>query len=124
MAANRVKGEATFEVGGRSYVLAFTVNAMCEVEYILNLSTDRILSALVRSPPLHIVRALLWGGLRQHHPDIDLPAAGDLIEEAGGAGVALEKIGAALIAAFPDVKGGEETARPRKGARAGTGPRS
>lgn len=124
MGANRQKGEAGFEVGGRTYVLAFNVNAMCEVEYVLNLSTDAILKALVRSPPLHIVRALLWGGLRQHHPDIDLIGAGDLIETAGGPGPALDKIGEALISAFPEEKAGDDTANPRKGAKAGTGRRS
>lgn len=122
--ANRAKGEAGFEVGGQTYVLAFNVNALCEVEYILNLATDDILKALVKSPPLHVVRALLWGGLRQHHADIDLIAAGALIEEAGGPGPALDKIGEALLSAFPDAKEGDDTDRPRKGARAGTGSRS
>ena len=121
MGVNRAKGEAGFDVEGQTYVLAFNVNAMCEVEYILDLSTDRILRALVASPPLHVVRALLWGGLRQHHPDIDLIGAGDLIERSGGPGPALDKIGQALISAFPEA---DETARPRKGAEAGTGLRS
>lgn len=124
MGANRQKGEAGFEVDGRTYVLAFNVNAMCEVEYVLNLSTDAILKALMRSPPLHIVRALLWGGLREHHPNIDLNGAGVLMEEAGGAGPTLEKVGEALMAAFPDPKGGDDTPNPRKGAKAGTGRRS
>ncbi len=119
---NRAKGEAGFEVGGQTYVLAFNVNAMCEVEYVLNLSTDQILRALASSPPLHVVRALLWGGLRQHHADVDLIGAGSLIEQMGGPGLALDGIGKALIAAFPEAK--DEPANPRKGAAAGTGRRS
>ena len=121
MGVNRAKGEAGFDVEGKTYVLAFNVNALCEVEYILDMPTDQILKALVVSPPLHVVRALLWGGLRQHHPDIDLIGAGDLIERAGGAGAALDKIGAALISAFPEA---DETENPQKGAPAGTGRRS
>lgn len=117
-----MKGEAAINVGGREYVLAFNINAMCEVEYILNLSTDQILRALTSSPPLHVVRALLWGGLRQHHPDVDLIGAGSLIEDLGGPGLALDGIGKALISAFPDAK--DEPANPRKGAAAGTGRRS
>ncbi len=121
MGANRAKGEAGFDVEGQTYVLVFNVNALCEVEYVLDMATDRILKALAVSPPLHVVRALLWGGLRQHHPDIDLIGAGDLIERAGGPGPALDKIGEALVSAFPEA---DETENPRKGARAGTGLRS
>lgn len=122
MGANPIKGEAGIRVAGRDYVLAFNINAMCEVEYILALSTDQILRSLSLSPPLHIVRALLWGGLRQHHPEVDLIAAGKLIEEMGGSGLALDGIGKALISAFPEAKG--DTENPRKGAKAGTGRRS
>ncbi len=122
MGANAHKGEASIKVGGRDYVLAFNINAMCEVEYILNLSTDQILLTLVGSPPLHVVRALLWGGLRQHHSDVDLIGAGNLIEEMGGPGLALDGIGRALVSAFPEAK--DEPANPQKGAAAGTGRRS
>jgi len=120
--ANAQKGEASIRVGQRDYTLAFNINAMCEVEYILNLSTDQILRALASSPPLNVVRALLWGGLRQHHADVDLIGAGNLIEEMGGPGLALDGIGKALVSAFPDAK--DEPANPRKGAAAGTGRRS
>lgn len=122
--ANRAKGEAGLEVEGKHYVLAFNVNAMCEIEYILDMSTDRILRALTVSPPLNVVRALLWGGLRHHHPDIDLIAAGSLIEAMGGAGPALDKIGEGLQSAFPDAPEGGDAPDPRKGAAAGTGRRS
>lgn len=122
--ANRAKGEAGLDVEGKHYVLVFHVNAMCEAEYILDMSTDRILRALTVDPRLHIIRALLWAGLRQHHPDIDLLGAGALIEEMGGAGAALLKIGEALESAFPDAPEGGDTEDPQKGAAAGTGRRS
>ena len=99
--ANRHRGQAALKVGDQTYALVFDINAMCEVEYLLDMPTDAILSRLMANPPLHVVRALLWGGLRRHHGDIALSAAGDLIEEAGGAGAALEAIGAAMQASFP-----------------------
>jgi len=122
--ANAQKGEASIDVAGRDYVLAFNINAMCEVEYVLNLSTDQILRALSKgeAAPMHVVRALLWGGLRHHHADVDLIGAGNLMEEMGGPGLALDGIGKALISAFPDAK--DEPANPQKGAAAGTGRRS
>ena len=123
--ANRHKGEASIRVRDRDYVLVFDVNAMCEVEYILDAPTDTILRTLATGrPPLHVVRALLWGGLRARHPDIDLHGAGGLIEDMGGAGAALEGVGQALMNAFPEAEEGAEPDRPRKGAAAGTGRRS
>ena len=122
--ANKAKGEAGVKIDGKDYVLVFDVNALCEVEYVLNLSTDQILRVLMKSPPLNVVRALLWGGLRRHHQDVDLIGAGALIEAMGGAGKALDKIGEALSSAFPDPEPGADTARPRKGAAAGIGRRS
>ena len=122
--ANRLRGEAPLKVGSRELVLVFDVNAMCEVEQLLDMPTERILLALVRSPPLNITRALLWGGLRRRHPECDLLAAGDLIEEMGGSAAALLAIGAALEASFPEPpKDGDEVG-PRKGASGGTGRRS
>jgi hypothetical protein len=120
--ANAQKGEASLTIEGRDYVLAFNVNALCEVEYILDKTTDQILRALALNPPLHVVRALLWGGLRRYHSDVDLIGAGDLIEKMGGPGPALEGIGKALVSAFPDAK--DEPENPPKGAAAGTGRRS
>lgn len=122
MGANAQKGEAAISVEGQDYVLAFNINAMCEVEYILDKTTDQILRALAFNPPLHVVRALLWGGLRRYHSDVDLIGAGDLIEKMGGPGLALDGIGKALVSAFPDAK--DEPENPRKGAAAGTGRRS
>ena len=122
--ANRHRGEAALRVEGKVYTLAFTINAMCDVEGLLGRSTDQILAALVDSPPLSVVRALLWGGLRQHHADIDLNGAGEIIEALGGAGEALAVIGEAMSAAFPEAEPSGGDARPRKGAAAGTGRRS
>lgn len=118
--ANRHRGQAALKVGDQVYTLVFDINAMCEIEYLLDLPTDAILERLMSSPPLHVVRALLWGGLRANHPQIDLRAAGDLIEGAGGAAQALDAIGAAMQASFPDAEAG--AAKTTKGKpKAGTG---
>ena len=122
--ANRAKGEGAITVDGKTYTLAFDVNAMCEVEFILDKPTDLILKSLIVSPPLHVVRALLWGGLLRHHAGIDLKQTGEIIESMGGAGPALESIGQALIAAFPDAPEGADEGPPPKGAAAGIGRRS
>jgi hypothetical protein len=120
--ANRYKGEVALEINGATYLLVFSTNAMCEVEGILGQSTDEVLAQLAVKPSVSLVRALLWGALRERHPDVDLAKAGDLVDAIGGQGQALLKIGEALVAAFPEAAG--ESPGPRKGAAAGTGRRS
>lgn len=129
--ANPNRGEVALEVAGagpdqpaRRYVLVFSINAMCEVEYVLGKSTDQILLDLAASPPFHVVRALLWGALRERHPEMNLKAVGELMEAIGGPGVALDKVGEGLIAAFPDAAAEGDKPRPRKGAAVGRGRRS
>ena len=122
--ANRHKGQADLTVGDKTYTLVFDINSLCEVEYILDKPTDAILRSLVRSPPVHVVRALMWGGLRTHHPEIDLLGAGQIIEKIGGAGPALDALGEAMKASFPEPEVADGKASPRKRAAAGTGRRS
>lgn len=121
---NRNKGEAGLKVGDKTFTLVFDINSLCEVEYILDQSTEAILRSLVRSPPFHVVRALLWGGLRTHHPEVDLQGAGRLMEQIGGVGPSLDAVGEAMKSSFPDAEVADGEASPRKGARAGTGRRS
>jgi hypothetical protein len=122
--ANRHAGEADIVAGGKTYTLVFDINSLCEVEYILDKSTDQILRSLVTVPPVHVVRALLWGGLRTHHPEMDLIAAGRIIEQIGGVGPALDMLGEAMKASFPEPEDAKGPKSPRKGAKVGTGPRS
>lgn len=122
--ANRHRGQAGIEVDGKVYLLVFDINSLCEVEYILDQSTEAILRSLVRSPPFHVVRALLWGGLRTHHPEVDLQGAGRIMEQIGGVGPSLDAVGEAMKSSFPDAEVADGEASPRKGARAGTGRRS
>jgi hypothetical protein len=112
--ANPRKGEVALPVGGRDFTLRLSVNALAEVEGLLDKGVNEIIQSLDRVTTL---RALLWAGLRQHHPDVSLFDAGDLIGEAG-ADIVGEKIGEALKAAFPEPKG---NTNPPQAAEDGTG---
>lgn len=81
------------------YTLKFSTNAICELEERLDKGLNTIIANMER---VATVRALLWAGLRAHHPDVTIATAGELIDLAGVAPVT-EAIGKALTAAFPKV---------------------
>jgi len=99
--ANRQKGEVAFEVEGASYTLRFTIDAICALEDRLDQGLGEIAMRALTSKRVGFMRGLMWAGLRQHHPDVDMVAAGELIAGLGMA-QAGELLGEALSAAFPD----------------------
>lgn len=108
--ANPVKGEVAFEAAGRPYTLSFSVNALCELEEALGLSVARISEVMGddNSVSLRNVRALVWAGLRDHHPEVTQVEAGRLIDAVGIA-EAVGLVGRAFMLAFPqeDARGSD-----------------
>jgi hypothetical protein len=85
--ANREKGEAAVEIGGVSYTLSINTNALCEIETLFSLGGKDVSfqDVLKRAAAGQIVaaRGVLWGMLRQQHPDITLKKAGELLDQLG-----------------------------------------
>lgn len=72
------------KVGGVTYRLCFTIDALCQLEDRLDLSVVQISERMQSGAPrLSIMRAILWAGLQTHHAPIDEKAAGELIGEIG-----------------------------------------
>lgn len=91
--ANPLKGEVDFAVEGKSLTLCFSTNSIVQVEHLL--SSD--ITAISSVTSVENIRALLWGALQANHPDIDLKAAGGLLDDYdGGVMGAFEKIVRAL----------------------------
>lgn len=121
--ANKARGEVSFHVGEREYVLVYTINALCEIEDALGFSVSDMEERL-RKPSARDIRALLWAGLMEHHPEITLQQAGSLESPLPEMVAAVTR---AMEAAFDrggvkGAAGGSAAggARPRKAAR-GTG---
>ena len=84
--------------------LAYDLNGLCEVELILDAPLQSILERLAQ-PRLRDMRALLWAGLRRHHP-MTVAEAGDLLGEVLRSGAdataALgQQLSEGIAAAFP-----------------------
>lgn len=106
--ANQDRGEVSFDAAGETWTLHFSVDAICHVEDAVGRSFTAIAIDMQNKPDsvgMKTVRALMWGGLRDRHPDITLVAAGELIPHIGGMVGAIEKIGEAFKRAFPETKG-------------------
>ena len=82
--ANPLRGEASFEVEGKTYRLRFSWNAAAEFEEPAGRSFYDAADALAAGRlSVRTLRAMLWAGLQEHQPGLTLKEAGVLIEKVG-----------------------------------------
>jgi hypothetical protein len=113
--ANRERGEVDLVVGGETYTLRMSLNAVAEIEGLLDKGINEI-AAMVRDPTdfrISTWRVLLWGALREFHK-VSLEEAGEIMGRAG-VDVVVDVVGEAMQAAFPEAKAGAEN--PQKASR-------
>ncbi|WEK56486.1 MAG: hypothetical protein P0Y52_07925 [Candidatus Brevundimonas phytovorans] len=106
--ANQIKGEVGFQADGQDYTLLLDFNALCELEAVVPGLMDG--TAEIKSPSA--VRAVFHAALSEHHPAVDVKAAGRIIHDVGIARAG-ELIGEAMAASFGKSEG-KDPARPPK----------
>lgn len=131
--ANKARGEVDLAVGGRSFTLRLSINAICELETELEKrgldSNYLTFFTKARQGRLNAARLLLWACLRDHHPSVTVSEAGELIEELGELATVWDALADAMSAQTPDagdlaaVKA-DAGAGPIKARAGGTGTRS
>jgi hypothetical protein len=97
------RGHVSFEAGGRTWTLVYSINALIEIEESLGVAVKDV-GRILSSPdgvPLKTLRTLFRCGLVDHHPEVDDKTAGVLMSEIGLNGEAVEVMARALNAAFP-----------------------
>lgn len=126
---NHLRGIATFVVAGKTYTMRGSIDAICTLEAISGKGMIAITREL--SDPdlmsLSLTRQVLWALLQEHHPELTLKDAGDLIPAAGGMKAITKAIEEALVRMSPDIakEAGGEAHPPTAGqAMNGTGPHS
>ena len=108
--ANPHRGQVSLRAGDADYTLSLSVNAMCEIEDRTQKGILDIVSEFQKkSIRFTTLRLLFWAALQDHHPEIDIRQAGDIISIAGNS-QAFEAIGRAFQLAFPAVE--ETETRP------------
>lgn len=75
------------ELGGRTLVLWYTLNSLCEIEDRAGMSLDRLMNRQFSA-----TRLMLWAGLRRCQPELSVWDVGELIGEAILQGDSLERI--------------------------------
>jgi hypothetical protein len=113
---NPFRGEAELKVGDQSYRLALDINGFIEAEEASGLDTQALLAG-VDASSFKAFRAILFGALRRHHPDVHLIQAGEIMSDAGFDETA-KLLTVMLLKAMPPVR--EKAGNPPK-AKAGTG---
>ena len=116
---NRERGEVTIEAAGETHTMRFGINALCEVESHFGKPIMDVMRDLEGEPDLTSLRALFWIGLGGDGSALSIFDAGDVID-AMGIQTAGEKLGDAVMAAFPNAEAGDDAGKPNAGA-AGTG---
>ncbi len=93
---NPLRGETTLTVEDKTYRVRFSWNAAAEYEVPagrpLSVGVQEILDGKVSARSL---RAMLWAGLQEHHPDVSLKDAGKMLGAIGvkkGLDVMLEAV--------------------------------
>jgi hypothetical protein len=83
--ANRERGEVSIEVGGTTYTLRPTINAICDVEDLTGDSFTQ-LAQRAGAGDIRSMRALLWAYLQEQHSDEikTVRDAGLWVNRAGG----------------------------------------
>jgi len=112
-----MKREVIIRVNGKEYTLRLGNNALCRFEAETGITAIKLAALGPDEMEQRFMRALLWAGLKKHHPDMTLDMAGDLIDDIG-----LDQTGEyirdALSAAHPPPVPGEN---PRQAVRHGNG---
>ncbi len=100
--ANPNRGGVGVRVGDDEWVFSFSMNALCELEDLLEKPMAQIFASLDDADNMRMsdVRALVWAALLDHQENITLREAGDVASKVG-IPVCLEKIGKAVGIAFP-----------------------
>ncbi|RRH71994.1 GTA-gp10 family protein [Falsigemmobacter faecalis] len=110
--ANPFKGEIALTHAGRNWTLRLDFNALCDFEGETGKNALQALEGLERGDvTASDLRALMWAGLRQEAPEIDLQTAGRILGENQDALIR------AATAASPEDEPGNAP-RPRGKARA------
>lgn len=122
--ANPHKGEVELKAGDATYVLRYSIDAICSLEERMDKGFTAIAAEMSDPDRMRVttVREVLLAGLQENHPEVTLKQAGELILAAGGAIVVLGRVSEAFTAAFPNAEAsGKPSPRKRANGQHPTG---
>jgi len=111
------RAETTIQADGRELRLVFGWNEAATFEEVSGKALSDVLSDVAKQRlSAKTLRGFLYAGLREHHADVDLAGAGQLLDVVGRV-EANRVLGVALRAYFPELGDDPDAAAsPAKGA--------
>lgn len=112
--ANPLTGEVSLVAGEQTYTLRMSINAVVELETLLDMGVMQISAILSDQQNIRLGawRAALWAALQDHHKGTTLAMAGDIIQVAT-LPVVMNAVGEAMQAAFPTAANGAKSKNPQ-----------
>lgn len=118
--ANKELGELSMDIGGETYTMSLTIDAMVRLEEMFS-TDDKIMTfqqvaALADRGSMKHVRAMLWAVFVVNHPELKIEDMGKLIAKGGGLARFTKQLEDLAKASNPDPKDlqalGVKTPRP------------
>lgn len=83
--ANANRGDVELVAGIHTFTLRISMNAMCDMESVLGAKAQSIIAEFGggQDASISTVRGVLWGAMREHHPNMTLHMAGQVLDEVG-----------------------------------------
>lgn len=86
--ANRELGELSMDIGGDTYTMSLTIDAMVALEELFSTPDKPMffgeIAALAERGSMKHIRGMIWAVFQEHHPDLRLKDIGKLVAKGGG----------------------------------------
>lgn len=93
--------ETPLRAGAKEYTFRLGANAICRFEQEAGIGVGKFAMQFdPKAIEFRVVRAMVWAGLKDRHPEMTLTLAGEVIDEVG-AGNIMNLLESAFIASFP-----------------------
>lgn len=92
--------DVPIEIGGRSYLLRYSIKATLALKDRWKCESDREVQARMAKATMEEFVDIFWAGLRTHHPEVTPEQVLDLLDDAGADGMT-SAVTQALNAAAP-----------------------
>src|SRR5688572_1257601 len=106
--ANKENGELSMDIGGETYTMSLTIDAMVALEELFSAPDKPMffhqIADLAERGSMKHIRAMIWAVFREHHPDLQISDIGKLVAKGGGLLRFNEQLSALAAASKPDPK--------------------
>lgn len=106
--ANREIGELSMDIGGETYTMSLTIDAMVLLEELFSTPDKPMvfheIAALADKGSMKHLRAMLWAVFKTHHPELEIADIGKLIAKGGGLLRFTQQLADLAVASTPDAK--------------------